>query len=272
MKEFFLAGLLSYLIPTGRAPNHVSPVEPMVASQPKVISTSGPHDFSGHIYSLGIIPPVVKEYGIPALHVKADRASVQNFAWRGSMEALHVGSRPFNGRDMRKPHAPIMVKLDRLFCDDIGEDGVSIQPRAQVKITNSQFVGNYGLRRGEGNNPGLDKIVQIDGADVIIEDCDFFHGLSPIRAKANSTVLVRRCRFIRCATCVSGDGVDNPKGRIPYDNGTAGPCHVIVEDCECWDCKEVARAFTGCTIELRNIKLHRTWRLQRLSGGTVIVR
>jgi Right handed beta helix region len=253
------------------------PVAPLTTHKPILVTERGVHDFAGKIYIMGKIPRIVKEYGTPALHVMSDRTTVRNFAWRGSMESLHVGSRPFNGEDMRKRHDPIKVTLDRLFCDDIGEDGVSIQPRANVLLKNSQFRGNYGIVAGEGENPGQDKVVQIDGATVTIENCNFFNALSPIRAKANSTVIVRNCKFIHCGSCVSGDGMRNPNhnppnGLPPYDNGKAGPSRIIVEDCECWDCKEVARAFPGCTIELHNVKIHSTWRRSRESGGTVIVK
>lgn len=188
------------------------------------------------------------------------------------MEGLHVGSRKFTAREMRQRHQPIKVTLDGIYCDDIGEDGIGIQPRANVLVKNSQFRGRYKLEKGEGKNPGQDKIFQIDGANVTIENCVFFNGLSPIRGKANSTIVVRNCKFVDCSTCVSGDGVQSPRAHgVPYDNGHAGPCHIIMEDCECWDCKEVARAFPGCKITLRRVKIHDTWRMKRLSGGIVVI-
>ena len=274
MHALVIAGLLSFFKPAPPPPGLQVPQGAEVPQAPVQIRQSGRYDYAGKIYVLGKMPPVVREYGTPALQVFADKVLVRNFAWRGSMESLHVGSQEFNGRGMRERHQPIAVTLERLFCDDIGEDGISIQPRAKVTLRDSQFRGQYGRVRGEGENPGQDKIVQVDGATLKIEHCDFFNGRSPIRGKANSTILVRNCNFIRCGTCVSGDGVQNPNGNghPPYDNGQPGPCRIVVEDCECWDCQEVARAFPGCTIELRRVKLHRTWRMQRLSGGTVILR
>ena len=277
MQAILIAGLLSFVKPAPGPPKLKVPEGPVVNHVPFVVQKSGVHDYAGKIYILGKMPRVVKEYGKPALHAFTDGTTVRNFAWRGSMESLHVGSRPFNGKDMRKRHHPIKVTLDRLFCDDIGEDGVSIQPRATVILKRSQFRGNFGLVDGEGENPGQDKIVQIDGATVTIENCDFFNALSPIRAKANSIVIVRNCNFVHCGTCVSGDGLKNPNhkpemGLSAYDNGKPGPARIIVEDCEFWNCGEIARAFPGCTIEVKNVKLHSTWRKARESGGTVILR
>jgi len=270
MQIYALAGLLSFLTSEPVKPVPSAPKWPVVQSKRIEVTMPGVYDYSGKIYSMGKIPRVVKEYGTPSLHVFVDDVTIRNFAWRGSMEGLHVGSRPFTGKEMRKRHKEINVTLDGLFCDDIGEDCVEIQPRAKVLVRNSQFRGKYGIEKGEGENPGQDKIFQINGADVTIENCTFFNGLSPIRAKANSTILIRNCKFVNCATCVSGDGLDCPKGHYPfYDNGKAGPCRIVMENCECWDCNEVARAFEGCTIILRHVQVHDTWRMKRLSGGTV---
>lgn len=270
MHALVVAGLLSCFSPGGTPPKPQSPAWRIEKSAPLEVRRKGVADFAGKIHLLGKIPKVVKEYGHPALQVFADGATVRNFAWRGSMEGLHVGSQPFNGSGMRSKHRPISVTLESLYCDDIGEDCVSIQPRARVKLRDSQFRGNWRLRKGEGNNPGLDKIVQIDGAEVLIENCTFFNGLTAIRGKANSRIIVRHCRFINCSTCVSGDGVDNPRPGQTYDNGRAGPCEILVENCEFWDCNEVARAFKGCSIRVKNAKLHRTWRVGWMSGGTVL--
>ena len=272
MHSILIAGLFSFFQPEPPKPVLQTPEWKEVKSAPLQVKKAGTFDYAGKIHVLGKIPPVVKEYGTPALHVFVSDVTVKNFAWRGSMESLHVGSRPFTGPEMRKRHQPIQVTLDNLFCDDIGEDAIGIQPRAIVTLKNSQFRGNFGIKKGEGENPGLDKIVQIDGATVTIENCTFFNGLSPIRAKANSVVHIKNCKFVNCSTCVSGDGLDTPRGRKPYDNGKAGPCKIFVENCECWDCAEFARAFEGCVIELKNVKMHDTWRLKRLSGGKVIVK
>lgn len=276
MTALLIAGLASFLKSAPPAPVMPVLVAPMVAHAPFKISRPGTHDFAGKIYSLGTIPSVVKEYGVPVLQVFVDGATVRHFAWRGSMEALHVGTQAFTGTGMRQRHGVIHSVLEQLWCDDIGEDCISIQPRAVVTLRDSQFQGRYGLVPGEGENPGQDKMIQIDGATVTIENCDFYHGLSPIRAKANSTVYVRHCRFVGCGSCVSGDGLKNPAHKEapwlpPYDNGQPGPCHIVLEDCACWHCGEVARAFPGCTIELRRVKLYATWRMSRRSGGTVIV-
>ncbi len=275
MNALLIVGLLSFVKSAPPVPRLITPEGRELKHAPLVVTKPGVHDYAGKIYVLGKMPRIVKEYGVPALHVMSDRTTVRNFAWRGSMEALHVGSQPFNGDTMRKRHKEINVTLDQLFCDDIGEDGVSIQPRANVVLKRSQFQGRYGLVEGEGENPGQDKIVQIDGATMTIEHCDFFNALSPIRAKANSTVIVRHCNFVGCGTCVSGDGLRNPNHnepnrRPPYDNGKPGPSRIIIEDCECWDCGEIARAFPGCVIEVRNVKIHSTWRKARESGGKVI--
>ncbi len=275
MQAILIAGLLSFVKAAPPPPVFMMPAAPEKKCKPLVVSKSGVHDYAGKIYVLGKIPHVVEEYGTPALHVMSDRTTIRNFAWRGSMESVHVGSQPFDGKGMRRRHEPIRATLDRLFCDDIGEDCISIQPRAVVTIKHCQFQGNFGRVKGDGNNPGQDKIIQIDGATVTIEDCAFFNGRSPIRAKANSTVIVRHCKFINCGSCVSGDGLRNPNHPPPskltaYDNGQPGPARIIMEDCECWNCEDVARAFPGCIIELRNVKMHSTWRKARESGGTII--
>ena len=56
--------------------------------------------------------------------------------WRGENhvpgvgDAVHMND-PFTPRAQRERHR---VTLDHLWCDDIGEDAVSIQPRAIVTI------------------------------------------------------------------------------------------------------------------------------------------
>ncbi|MBP7950289.1 MAG: right-handed parallel beta-helix repeat-containing protein [Verrucomicrobiales bacterium] len=269
MQGIVAAGLLSFFVPAPQKPRVAAPCWPQQWAQAERVTEGKERNFAGTIRVLGVMPQVVKEYGRPALHVQAGGVTVRNFAWRGSMEGVHVGSEPFNGRGMRQRHSAIRVTLDGLFCDDIGEDCVSIQPRAVVTLRNSTFRGNFRLKRGEGCNPGLDKILQIDGATVIVENCGFFNGRTAIRAKANSRVVVRNCWFVDCATCISGDGNANPRPVNPYDNGQAGPARVVVENCRFWDCREVARAFPGCEIELREVQLYRTWKLKREDGGIV---
>lgn len=269
MHVWLVAGLASFLIPAPRAPKIQRPVVPPVASRPVKISKPGTYDFAGKIYVMGRIPAVVVEYGIPSLQVTAKRASISNFAWRGSMESLHVGSQPFTPQGMRQRHAALQVTLKNLFCDDVGEDCVSIQPRSCVTIRNSQFEGKFQLTEGTSDSPGHDKLIQIDGAQVTMEHCDFFHGVRVVRGKANSTITLRHCRFVHCHTCVIGDGDWNPRPANPYDNGRPGPCRILVEDCEFWDCEEVARAFPNCTIELVHCKIHRTKRWDGNGGGIV---
>jgi hypothetical protein len=234
-----------------------------------VIDRPGLHRFGGTVRRVGRIPWIVEEYGAPALAVRADRARIVGFAWRGSTEGVNVGSEPFDPRGMRRRHKPIRVTLERLWCDDVGEDAVSIQPRARVTLRHSHFRGNHRLLPTDrGDVRGLDKIVQIDGAEVIIEDCDFHHAVCAVRGKANSRIVLRRCRFINCSTCVSGDGLANPRPGNTYDHGTPGPCLITLIDCEAWNCGLLASANQGCEIRLVNCRTHRT-RAAKENGGTV---
>ena len=234
-----------------------------------VIDHPGSRQFQGMVRRVGHIPWVVKEYGRPALQVRADGVRVDGFAWRGSMEGVNVGSETFDSHGMRRVHQPIRVVLENLWCDDIGEDCVSIQPRARVTMRDSSFRGNHGLLPTEGADVrGLDKIVQIDGAEVMMENCEFHHGVSAVRGKANSRIVLKRCRFINCSTCVSGDGLANPRPAHPYDNGSPGRCVITLIECEAWDCALLARAYAGCEIRVVDCRLHRT-RLRSEKGGTV---
>jgi hypothetical protein len=270
MNALLAAGLLSFFTSKSAPPTYQAPDWAEARSKPIIVAKAGTHDFKSKEHVFGKMPKRVEEYGKPALHVRSDKTTVRNFSWRGSMEGVHVGSQPFSPDGMRQRHLPIRVTLEKLFCDDIGEDCVSIQPRAKVTIRDSQFRGNRDRTKGSGEAPGHDKIIQVDGAEVLIENCDFFNGVTPIRGKANSVIRVKNCRFVQCATCVSGDGLDNPRPENPYDFGRAGPCHIIVEDCICWNCGEVARAFPGCTIELRGLQLVRTLKVKNNSGGKII--
>jgi hypothetical protein len=234
-----------------------------------VLTVPGKHDFHGTIRAVGNMPKKVKEYGKPALQVKSDNVTVKNFAWRGSMEGVHVGSRSFNPKEMRLKHQPIRVTLAQLFCDDIGEDCVSIQPRAVVTIKNSQFRGNHKLKEGDGETPGLDKIVQIDGAEVVIEGCTFFNGFTAVRGKANSRITVRNCKFVNCNTAIFADGMANPRPREEYDNGKAGLCSITVENCSFWDCNRAMLAQKGAEITYRDCKFFRTLHVDYTEGGTV---
>jgi hypothetical protein len=272
MNALLVAGLLSLLLPAPPPPHFAMPQWAEGKSRPLVLTKSGNYDCTGRIRKLGTIPPVVKEYGRPALHIMADGVEMRHFAWRGSMEGVHVDSCPFNAHGMRLRHKAIRVTLDGLHCDDVGEDAVSIGPRARVTIRNSRLRGNFRITKGEGCNPGLDKLVQIDGAEVLFEDCEFHNGFTAIRGKANSRVVVRRCRFVNCANGVLGDGNPNPRPGQAYDNGQAGPCSIVVEDCEFWDCRTAIRAGPLCTVEMRRVKVHDTWHTARKEGGIIIQR
>ena len=214
MYVWLVAGLASFLIPAPRAPKIHRPMDPSVASVPLKIAKPGRYDFAGKIFVMGKVPKRVVEYGTPSLQVMAMGVSVQNFAWRGSMESLHVGSEPFTPKGMRQRHSALRVTLENLFCDDVGEDCVSIQPRAQVTIRDSQFQGQYLLTKGSSDGAGLDKLVQIDGAKVTMEHCDFYNGVRAVRGKANSVIALRGCRFVGCETAITGDGDFNPRASL----------------------------------------------------------
>lgn len=242
---------------------------PVKAAKPLVVESARVTRLPARVRDLGTIPWKVVEYGTPALHVKADRATVQGFFWRGSMEGVHVGSGPFTPAGMRQKHRPIRVTLDDLWCDDVGEDAIEIHPRARVTVRHAKIRGNHRLLpTHDADVRGLDKLVQIDSADIVFEDCDFFNGVSAVRAKANSTVTLRRCRFIDCSTCVSGDGLACPRPSNPYDNGQPGPCRITLIDCEAWDCHLVARAYQGCEIRIVGGKWHNS-RPAREDGGSI---
>jgi hypothetical protein len=243
---------------------------PLVRSKPVVLASSGTHDLGRSVRMLGGIPDRVREYGTPALHVRADRVTVKGFSWRGSMEGVHAGSEPFTPQGMRQRHRPIRVTLDRLWCDDVGEDAIEIQPRARVVIRNSHLRGNH--RRLKSDDPdvrGLDKLVQINGAEVTFDSCTFFNGVSCIRAKANSHVILKNCRFVDCSTCVSGDGLACPRPGNLYDNGQPGLCRITLINCEAWNCELLARAYEGCEIQLVDCRLHRGGKPAREDGGRV---
>jgi hypothetical protein len=233
------------------------------------VRTAGRHDFPREVRRIGRIPWQVREYGAPALAVRADGAVVRGFAWRGSMEGVNIGSHPFTARAQRERHRPIRVTLERLWCDDVGEDAVSIQPRAVVTIRHSHFRGNHGrLETADADVRGLDKIMQIDSAVVTLENCVFYDAVSAVRAKTNSRVVLKNCVFVNCSTCVSGDGLACPRPGNLYDNGEPGRCVITLINCEAWDCGLLARAYEGCTIRLVDCRVHDT-KLARADGGRV---
>jgi hypothetical protein len=274
----WLLGALSFLPPHVPPPAPVPPPGTPVPGHRTIVTQRGTRlSGRGQVADFGRIPDWVKEYGPPVLHVRADAVKVRDWAWRGSMEGVHIGSQPFTPKGMRARHEPIRVELEHLWCEDVGEDAVSIQPRAQVLIRNSFFRGNRG-RVPETSDAfrGLDKIVQIDGAHVTFENCVFMDAERPFWAKANSTVIARHCQFIHCRAGASGDGDANPHplrssshgATGPYDNGQPGPCRIHLIDCEAWDCGTLADAHNGCTITLTRCTLHRTW-FGHENGGTV---
>ena len=233
------------------------------------VGEAGRRSFPREVRRVGRVPWQVREYGVPALAVRADGARVSGFAWRGSMEGVNVGSHPFTARAMRERHRPIRVVLEDLWCDDVGEDAVSIQPRAVVTLRNCHFRGNHGrLETTDANVRGLDKIMQIDSADVTLENCVFFDAVSAVRAKTNSRVVLKNCVFVNCSTGVSGDGLACPRPGNLYDHWEPGRCVITLIGCEAWDCGLLARAYEGCVIRLVDCRVHST-RLAREDGGKV---
>jgi len=264
-----LAGFFGWGVAVAGPPEWPLPPGPERRRPAVTVATRGEHAFRSEVRRVGRLPWKVREYGRPALAVRADRAVVRGFAWRGSMEGVNVGSQAFTGRGQRERHRPIRVTLDGLWCDDVGEDAVSIQPRAVVTIRNSHFRGNHGrLETADSDVRGLDKLVQIDSATVIFENCLFYDGVSAIRAKTNSRVLLRNCIFVNCSTCVSGDGWACPRPDSIYDNGEPGRCVITLINCEAWDCGLLARAYDGCEIRLVDCRVHRT-KLSSEKGGQI---
>ena len=269
LAAFLLLCLTPSLCDAG-APRLKVPRLKKVNGVPQVVTKPGKF-LSPGLNIFGPLPDRVFEYGVPALQIKSSGVDVRQFAWRGSMEGVRVDPLTFSGQSMRRKHRPIGARLSGLFCDDVGEDAISIAPRARVHISRSTVVGNYGRKRGSSSAPGQDKLVQIDGAQVTIEKCDFYHGARAIRAKANTTLIVRDCRFIRCKDCVTGSAEANPGPENPYDNGQPGACHITLINCEAWDCGSLARAHKGCTITLINCRVHDTT-LTQGDGGTFFFR
>jgi hypothetical protein len=256
MNGLICSGLLSFITPAPKPPAPAFPAWEIKNAPPIVLKQANKaYDYAGKIYRMGNIPKWVVEYGIPSLQAKADKITVRNFYWQGSMEGVHVGSQPFNSKGMRQAHQPISVVFENLYCRDIGEDCLSFQPRSQVILRNSEFQGNLYIKpKGEGNLPGMDKIIQIDGAKVLIENCTFRNGFTAIRGKANSVITVRNCNFIDCRNAVSGDGNPNPRPGQEYDNGSAGVCQIKVENCRFWHCHTLFTASQNCEITTSGCK------------------
>jgi hypothetical protein len=257
------SGLVGFFSPSPPAPVPQFPEWSVVERAPLILKDANRrYDFSGKRLNFGVMPEEVREYGKPSIHIRKTGIQLSNAYWSGSMEGLHVGSEVFSGKGMRRQHTPIVVKLSKLYTQDIGEDGISIQPRAKVTLTDSQFQGNYrrpGRAGRTDNPPGLDKILQIDGAEVTLENCAFFNGFTALRAKANSKVTLRNCVFVDCNTAISGDGIANPRPGQEYDNGKAGVASITLENCTFWNCRTVMHAFKGCEIYYKNCTAYRSW-------------
>jgi len=227
---------------------------------------SGPSDYSGFEYQFSTIKSIVKEYTAPCLHVFKN-AEIRNFTWKGSMEGVHVGSRPFSASDMRKKHLVVVGRFYNLSCDDVGEDAFSVQPNAVAKVYNSQFKANYDSRKKTNSKlRGQDKIVQVDGGEFHGDNILFINAVRAVRGKANSTIVLKNCKFVDCNTCVKGDGLDNPRSSNPFYKGKRGPCKIIIENCEAWNCKLFAYAEDGCAIILKNVKMYGGGTLYRKVG------
>jgi hypothetical protein len=239
------------------------------AIEPIVIKRSGTYRWD-ELRDYKAMPRRVVEYGSPALHVRADNVQIDGFAWRGSMEGVHVGSRPFTPEGMRQRHLPIRVELRGLFCNDVGEDALAIQPRAIVTLRDSSLTGRYRRWwRTNRDTPGRDKLIQIDGANVTIIGCKFYRGVCAVRVRANSRVTLRDCEFFNCDTCVYADGAANPRSANPYDNGQPGLSNVTLINCRAHTCQVFAYADVGGRIRIDRCPDIKSARLEALKGGQI---
>lgn len=218
-------------------------------------------DYKNVMYDFGRAPrkpKKVKEYQQPA-GIFTKNCKIKNLGYRNSEEGIHIGSNPvFNGKARRSPYKNVTVEFDGLYCDHYGEDAFIVDPLGKAVVRKAQWKGRSGSAGPD--HSGGDKCIQIDGGRLELRgrkkgDILFERAVRAVRGKANSIVILDNVDFVKCESCIKGDGMRNPpigrhsnrKSEI-FFNGKPGKCVILIRNCRFWDCKTLVDIDKDCVV------------------------
>ena len=216
-----------------------------------LLQEPGHYDFGWRRHRFDTLAVPVVEYTEPALQIAVDGVVVERFAFEGSMEGPHIASvHPFGARERRQPHQPIRGIMRGLWSDDIGEDALTIGPRATLELQHAWLRGRHRPGRPwDGDLPGQDKGIQNDGGTLLAgPGVRLENFVRAYRGKANSVGVLDGVRFFACHNPVRGDGGANPREDWPFDRGQPGLCLIVVRNSEFIACETPFFAGPGCVI------------------------
>ncbi|MEM7015620.1 MAG: hypothetical protein AAF585_29525 [Verrucomicrobiota bacterium] len=212
-------------------------------------------DYKNVMYDFGRAPrkpKKVKEYQQPAA-MFTKSCKIKNLGYRNSEEGIHVGSNPvFDGKARRQAYKNVTVEFDGLYCDYYGEDAFIVDPLGKAVVRKAQWKGR--ADSAGSDHSGGDKCIQVDGGrlelrgkrrgDVLIENA-----VRAVRGKANSIIIIDSGDFVKCKTCVKGDGMRNPPSKSAiFFNGKPGKCLILIRNCRFWDCKTLVDIDKDCIV------------------------
>lgn len=271
-----LAGFLGACAQTGinppleRQAQATSAVGPETGMESGLLLTEpGVYDFQWRLHRFDTMETPVREYTEPAFQIAGDGIVVERFAFAGSMEGPHISSvHPFSGLNRRRPHERVRGVVRGLWSVDIGEDALSLGPRAVLRLENTRLRGRHEPGQPyDGDLPGMDKGIQNDGGSlftgpgVVLENF-----VRAYRGKANSVAVLDGVRFVECHNPVRGDGLANPRSDWPFDRGEEGLCLIVVRNSVFTDCHNPFRAGPGCVILVDRASV----RFEGITGPMVI--
>lgn len=216
-----------------------------------LLERPGRYDFGWRLQRFATLDDPVMEYTEPALQIASDGVLVERLAFAGSMEGLHIATvHPFGSSSRRRKHGRIRGTISGLWSEDIGEDALTIGPRAVLRLEHALLRGRY--RPGhpiDGRKPGMDKAIQNDGGSLFAgPDVVLGSFVRAYRGKANSVAVLDGVRFVDCHNPVRGDGLANPREDWPFDRGKPGLCLIVVRNSRFENCHIPFRAGPGCLI------------------------
>jgi hypothetical protein len=188
---------------------------------------------------------------------------VWNFVWKGSPNGICIGSEPPDLLWMT--HKPIKVALYGCYCDDIGDNAITIYNKADVLLENCTFRGNWKLNKSGPDCVGQKHILKINAGTVTIRKCKFFNSINPILINANSKVIIENCDFGICDYAISINGQPNPRKNVEIDGGKEGESHVEIAECNFFKTNLLAKVERGGIV-----KTSVTIPPSFIDGGTII--
>lgn len=176
-------------------------------NQRLIIKKSGVYDFKNTLfYWSGKGTCGAPENQPYIMRISATNVTVRNFGYKNAPDGIHIGSAD-DGQGYNSGTTLKNIRLENVTgwaCEDALTTQYGVK---DLTIVNSKFYGNPDYSKA-------DKILQLNFADVTIENSEFYDTLVCVMFKGGQTIKIKNSFFSGCERAVVGETLNGILGKI----------------------------------------------------------